>query len=228
MNNWKRLYIIAEGQTEEHFVNATLSVYLGESFYTDTHVRCIRTSRTQRGGLINYEQAKNDILQWAKEDDTAYITTMFDLYALPKNFPGFAEAKQYAQQPYQRVHFLENALKEDILKEGIRDDRFIPYIQLHEFEALVLSKPKELLLKYIGYEQAINQLVTLLAEKGNPELINDKPETAPSKRIEALIPAYNKIVGANVVGKIGMEWLKEHCAHFNEWVERLENIPSAT
>ena len=225
MSVFKRLNITAEGQTEEKFVKQTLSEYLGQ-FNVSTDVRCVLTSKDKtkayRGGLISYEKAKNDIISWLKEDRDSNVrfSTMFDLYALPNDFPSFEEAKKYAADPYTRVQVLENAFREDI-----GDYRFFPYIQLHEFEALILSKPQELQNEYFEYEDEIRELVELLEEIQNPELINDKPETAPSKRIIKLIPEYeyNKVsVGATLVAGIGIEWLIEHCAHFRDWLEILK------
>ena len=55
-----------------------------------------------------------------------------------------------------------------------------------------------------------------------PELINNSPEAAPSKRLIAAIPDYNKVVvGICVAMDIGLEKIREKCPLFNEWVERL-------
>ncbi len=218
MNTFRRLNITAEGQTEEKFVKQTLSTYLGQ-YNISTNVRCVLTSKDKRkyyrGGLISYEKAKNDIITWLKEDNHSDVifSTMFDLYALPQDFPKFKEAQKYTD-PYQKVKHLEDAFKEDI-----NDVRFLPYIQLHEFETLLLSKPQELKYEYFEHEDSINKLVELLKDKRNPELINDKPETAPSKRIIKLIPEYecNKVaVGAAIANMIGVEFLKSSCKHFND------------
>lgn len=94
----KRLHITAEGQTEEYFVKNTLTYYLGD-YNISTDVRCVLTSKDKhrrdiiyRGGLVNYDKAKNDIVQWLKEEknnNDVFFTTMFDLYALPHDFPDF-------------------------------------------------------------------------------------------------------------------------------------------
>lgn len=92
---------------------------------------------------------------------------------------------------------------------------------------MLLSKPQELELEYFEHTQAIENLIKIVEEKGNPELINDNPETAPSKRIIELIPEYecNKVsVGASIVGIIGIEWLKTTCKHFNDWLLKLEQL----
>ena len=187
-----RLNITAEGQTEERFIKDTLANHLG-NFNISTDVRRVLTSKDKRksyrGGLLSYTKARNDIKTWLKEDNHSEtrFTTMFDLYALPEDFPDFTAAIKIVS-PYEKVDFLERAMEKDI-----DDYRFIPYIQLHEFEALVLSNPKNLEYEYMEHEQAIERLIGILEEHGgNPELINDKKETAPSKRLIKAIPEYNK------------------------------------
>jgi hypothetical protein len=115
----KRLHITAEGQTEESFVNNTLKQHLAShGVYAD--VRRVLTGKKHgklyRGGMTNYAKAKNDIVRWLKEEqgngDVAF-STMFDLYALPEDFPGFAEAKRL-NNPYQKVAAIEEAFARDI------------------------------------------------------------------------------------------------------------------
>jgi hypothetical protein len=56
-------------------------------------------------------------------------------------------------------------------------------------------------------------------------LIDDGPTTAPSKRIIAEIPEYDKATaGVAVAEKIGMDTLRQKCRHFNEWITRLEQL----
>ena len=56
----KRLYIIVEGQTEQEFVNSVIAPYMQQhGVYTVTPL-LIRTSKTGRGGFVNYEHLKND------------------------------------------------------------------------------------------------------------------------------------------------------------------------
>ncbi len=229
MSKFIRLHIIAEGHTEEKFVRGSLAAYLGK-FQISTDVRRVMTSRDKRqrkfyrGGLINYEKAKNDIQLWLKEDKhpESRFTTMFDLYGLPDNFPAYLEAKAI-KDPYQQVKILENALQDDI-----GDSRFVPYIQLHEFEALVLANPANLEHEYFDHEAAIKNLLQLLKDKdGNPELINDGYDTAPCRRIEKAIPEYDKAnVGSFIAGINGIDFLKETCRHFSDWVETLERLSS--
>ena len=174
-----RLNFIVEGQTEEAFVNQILSPYLA-GFEVWVRIRCVLTSRRRnikhRGGIESYGKAKNDINAWIKEDRNSDVrfTTMFDVYGLPTNFPGYKDAKQ-SSDLYGRVKVLEDALGEDI-----SDRRFIPHFQLHEFEALLLSDPQKLDSQFDN-STGIRQLVNIVASFDSPELINDGNDTAPSK-----------------------------------------------
>lgn len=149
------------------------------------------------------------------------FTTMCDLYALPNDFPEFEEAQKISD-PYERVEQLENALFQDI-----NDSRFIPYIQLHEFEALILSEPIKLEERFPNYQSEVKKLVSLCQSFESPELINDGEQTAPSKRIIQAIPSYEgaKVSVAPLMAqKIGLENIRQKCPHFNQWIERLENL----
>ena len=115
-----RLHIIAEGQTEKKFVDNVLKEHLsGFNIFSD--VRCVLTSKNKRtgkkytGGLSSYRKAKRDILSWIKQDRNSEcrFTTMFDFYALPKDFPGMDEIGSLTD-PYEKVQILENTLKADI------------------------------------------------------------------------------------------------------------------
>jgi hypothetical protein len=150
------------------------------------------------------------------KDPDCRFSTMFDLYALPKDFPGYEKARK-KNTAYERIEILEQEMGLDI-----DDLRFIPYIQLHEFEALVLADPVKLDWEYLEHDTPIEKLVSMVGDK-NPELINDGATTAPSKRILREIPEYDKVTaGVSIVEHIGLPRLREKCRHFNEWVLRLE------
>ena len=225
-----RLHITAEGQTEERFVKDCLAWHLAK-FNVSADVRLVMTSAntkaniTCRGGFRRhnaYRMVKEDITRWLKEDKDpdCYFTTMFDYYALPDDFPGFSEAQKLSDK-YDQVEAIENALRKDISSR-----RFIPYIQLHEFEALIFADPQALGNIYFEHEKGIEQLIGISRSFGNPELIDDGPQTAPSKRIISLIPEHeaNKPIGAEIVRKIGIARLKERCKHFSSWLQQLETL----
>ena len=111
------------------------------------------------------------------------------------------------------------------LQDNISDARFIPYLQLHEFEALLLSDPRQLKEQFPDKVAQIRRLVAIADSYGNPELIDDNPNTAPSKRIIAEIPEFAGMkpsAGPITALKIGLPNLRSSCLHFDEWVRKLE------
>lgn len=223
--------ILCEGQTEELFVKEVMKPFFRSSGIVLKH-RLLFTSRKKnaKGGIISYQQAKSDLISWMNENkgrssETHYYTTMFDFYALPNDFPRMNDALKLADA-YQQVECLENAFGEDI---GFK--RFIPYIQLHEFEALLFCDIKKLTSHYPSQEKAINSLAEILSDyQDNPELVNHSPSTAPSKRIIKAIEGDNTCnykkpkTGAAVTKEIGMDKLMSMCKHFNNWIETIGNL----
>ena len=219
-----RLNVIVEGQTEETFVKQILRPHLA-NFSVWVYARSVLTSRRgrikHRGGIGNYAKARNDICRWLAEDQNrdARFTTMIDLYRLPVDFPSYADAAR-TSNPYERVGILENALGQDI-----PDSRFIPNLQLHEFEALLMVDIVRLGLLYDGHDAAIGRLAAEIAQFRSPELINDGDETAPSKRITAAIPEYRKALAGPIVAEgIGLKSICSKCPHFKDWLLRLEQL----
>ncbi len=221
-----RLHMVVEGQTEEAFINTMLAEHLAR-YNVFADVRCVQTSRRRgrlfRGGLLDYARAKKDLELWIKEDRNpdAYFTTMFDLYALPQDFPSYDEAKK-CTSAYQRVALLEQAFSRDI-----GSYRFVPYIQLHEFEALILVDPAKFDCEFINHAPAIRQLESLCAAYETPELINDGSETAPSKRIMQEIPEYKgrkTSAGPRIAAQIGLAGIQQKCPHFRSWLQQLEAL----
>lgn len=222
-----RLHFVVEGDTEETFVRNVLAVHFG-SFQIIADARRVEFSRNKgkinRGGLLDYDKLHKDLVMWLKEDNNpdARFTTMVDLYALPTNFPGYTNAKRMSD-PYKRVAFLEEALKNEI-----DDTRLVPYIQLHEFEALLFADVQQFDWEFLDHESEINQLAIIPGQfDSNPELINDSPMSAPSKRIIQIIGEYERrkaSSGPLIAEKIGLQMLRTRCQHFDEWVSKLEQL----
>lgn len=222
------LHILCEGQTEERFVKEVLSPYL-QQFKIFPKPILLFTSKKKdaRGGMLSYEQVKRDLNILFKQNkgnnsEHHVFTTMFDYYALPNDFPGFLESAKI-QDVRNRIISLEQNFAQDI-----DNNDFIPYIQLHEFETLLFVDITKLVSEYPLCVDAINTLKIETDVYGDPELINDSPETAPSKRIIKALENqynYNKVQsGAIVTSKIGIDSLLQNCHHFNEWITRIVSI----
>lgn len=219
-----RLNFVVEGQTEETFVRDVLAEHLALSGVYAV-ARCVETSRTRlkiaKGGMTTYARAKGDVERWLKEDKTAYLTTMFDLYRLPDDFPNMAKRTSVAD-PHKKAQLIEKGIADDIA-----DSRLIPYIQVHEFEALLFSAPP-IMDAALGAPPAESRLTELQQIAGafpSPEHIDEGADTAPSKRIIQLYRAYRKpVFGPLITKRIGLNTLRERCRHFHEWVSKLEAL----
>jgi hypothetical protein len=216
----KRLIIVVEGDTEKEFIDKVLSPYL----YTKglQSANCFKIKHT-KGGLTKYQHLKTDLINCVYESKVL-VSTLFDFYALPKDFPKYEDAKTIVNKA-DRLAFLEKSIVEDLEKEkGKSFPNLLPYIQLHEFEALVFSSIDAIKSLYSNEDAKFNELEKIMESHPNPEDINDKPETAPSKRLKnnQLIRGYNKVNdGIMIIEEAGIDTVLRKCARFNNWVETL-------
>lgn len=222
-----RLYLFAEGQTEQTFAGTVLGPHLSlHGVYVSPVLvaHCRRKGKVHRGGGGKYIPMRDDIRRFLAQEKSGdvFFTTMIDLYAIPKEFPGLAEAEKLSHLPYERVAALESAFASDIA-----DRRFVPYLQLHEYEAYLFSDPTCFRHFYGQHDQQIAALQAIADAHESPELIDGGSHTAPSKRIIAELPDYDgakSVVGPQVAEWIGLETIRRRCPHFNEWVQKLEQL----
>lgn len=221
-----RLYLFAEGRSEQTFANTVLTPHLAcRKVYLYKPVliaNARKKQRTNRGGGGNFHAMQNDINRFLKQHSgrDAFFTSMIDLYALHKEFPGVEEAQKFAQNPYKRVRVLEKSWAQ---KTG--DPRFIPHIQLHEYEAYLFADISILSNFYPEEKHAIDQLQENSKLFETPELIDDGQDTAPSKRISKQIARYGSdkaTVGVQAASRIGLAKIGCKCPHFSEWLTKLE------
>jgi Domain of unknown function (DUF4276) len=149
---------------------------------------------------------------------------MVDLYRLPRDFPGVSTLAPNLTAR-DRVARLERELAGDLLQRlgGLRaSQRFIPYIQLHEFEALLFSDPTGFLEAFPERGDIVDRLTCIRSQFKGPEEINDGAKTAPSERILAIASGYQKpVAGLLVAKRIGLAAMRRECTHFAEWFARL-------
>lgn len=214
----KRLIIVVEGDTEKEFIDKVLSPYLYAKGLQS--VNCFKIKHT-KGGLTKYQHLKTDLINCAYESNVL-VSTLIDFYALPKDFPKYEDASKIVNR-VERLAFLENAIIEDLEKEkGKEFPNLFPYIQLHEFEALVFSSLSGISSLFGSNEADFNEIEKIIESHPNPEDINDRPETAPSKRLLKLIKGYNKVIdGIMIIEETGIETVLKKCPRFNSWVETL-------
>ena len=219
-----RLVLVVEGQTEETFVNSVLREHLA-SFSVYASASRVETRRGgQKGGMTTYARARGQIERWMKQEHAhadVHFTTMFDLYEIPKDFPGFTESRVITDPLLRAVRM------EDSLGADLPHPRFIPYLQVHEFEALLFADPSKIGAYYPSRDKEIQGLLAAVAGFPSPEHIDDGEATAPSKRIISAIPEYDghkPVAGPVIALEIGLPVLRAKCTHFAEWLARLEAL----
>jgi hypothetical protein len=153
---------------------------------------------------------------------------MVDYYGLPSTgsraWPGRAAAS--TMLPPSRSEAVESALGEDLLQAGGFDvaRRFIPYVVMHEFEGLLFSDCGAFS-RGIGRPDLESGFQAIRASFPCPEDINDSPLTAPSKRVEGLLPGYQKpLLGTLAVLEIGLSKIRQECPRFDAWLKKLETL----
>jgi hypothetical protein len=219
------LFFVVEGHTKEDFVNQILIEHLA---YANVMVRGVVKvgSGRVRGGMVSYARLCDHLERMLKQHQNVYFTTLIDVFRIPTDSLEYQTTNKISD-PVARALRLEQAMLEDVIvRTGTRF--FVPYVQLHEFEALLWTDPTALdsSLVTLGAVSKLTELQAVNAKYETPEHINNKPETAPSKRLEQLYgDAYNKkLIGPLVTKNIGLERLREACPRFGAWVLKLEQL----
>lgn len=222
-----RLLVHVEGQTEETFVNKVLCPHLTLCGFQSVSARLLGNARLrqQRGGIRDWPTVRKEIVNHLREDAECFAAIMVDFYGLPSSWPGRQAAQQLAFEA--KAHQVVGEITNDIQKElgtSFNPVRFIPYIVMHEFEALLFSDCMTLA-KAIGQPNLGLKFADVRDYFHSPEHINDSPATAPSKRILSIFKGYNKPShGVIAAEDMGLKTIREQCSHFDEWLRKLEDL----
>ncbi len=216
----KKVLALVEGKTEEGFIKRLLGPYLEkkEIFLTPIIIKTKRELRTpdHKGGVTSYSQVKKDLTPLLKDSSADIVTTMIDYYALPSNFPGYSDKPNGTC--YERVDFMENKFSNDV-----NHNKFLPYLQLHEFEALVFACEDQLKVIFIDTPGKISLVSVINNSFNSPEEINENPNSAPSKRLKKIFPDYQKTLHSQLIlSQTNIQNLRTKCSHFNSWLTKLE------
>jgi hypothetical protein len=210
----KRLIIICEGETEQEFCR---DVLYNHFFSKGIRIESPRIKKSN-GGIVKWSELKKQIENHLKQDQTVFVSTLIDFYGIKASylFPDFNnDAKEIATMELGMKTAIGNVL----------NARFIPYIQLHEFECFIFTSLNVLKKNFKSKEADFQAIEQIINKYPNPEDINNGPATAPSKRLEKYIPSYNKpVYGACLTADIGILEIRKKCPRFNNWIEQLEKI----
>jgi hypothetical protein len=216
-----RVRVLVEGQTEQAFIRDILRPHFD---LRQTYLHAVLLKR--QGGIPPYARAKDVIVRSLKEDGAVICTTMVDFYGMPADWPGRDQAN-HCHGCAGKADIVENTILEDIvghLGTSFNPRRLMPYVQMHEFEALLFSSPVKLA-ESLGDKKLSSTFLTIRNEFPTPEEINDNRETCPSRRIEGVFQSFKKTIdGVTAASRIGLEIMRQECPHFNEWVTKLEYL----
>jgi hypothetical protein len=220
-----RLLVQVEGQTEERFVNEVLAHHLVRVGYNQVVTRRMGNARqsSKRCGIKSWAVARPDIVRHLCEDSGRIVTTLVDYYALPKCWPGRETSSSLDfSKKAQHIH---SQMSEDVsqqLGQRFNPNRFVPYVVMHEFEGLLFSDC-QVLAESMLRQDLQPELLSIREQFNSPEEINDSPQTAPSKRLIALHPRYDKVLfGVDACRAIGLDAIRRECTNFDNWLTTLE------
>lgn len=220
MSDFANVIAIVEGRTEQNFIEAVLAPYLGDK---GIFIRATQVSKPgQKGGDVKFRRVLKDIERHLKQQSNTYVTTMVDYYGI-KEWPGLQDARKNSD-PQRISQILTSKAKNEVLGHFPKQQperRFIPYIAIHEFEALLFSD-SEILAEEL--DVSLSETKAICNDFQNPEFINNSRETAPSKRLIALNNRYSKTTfSLNIALRIGVETMRNQCPLFDEWLSNLES-----
>ena len=213
----KRLIIVCKGQTEQCFCEQVLAPY----FLSQGIMLVAPVIKRSNGGIVPWQSLKQQLLMHLYEQDVL-VSMLIDYYGIKDSyhFPGWEEAKHF-ENGVDKMNCLFQRMVEDFPME--LKSRFVPYIQLHEFEGLLFSDISTFKTNFDAKECDFDAIESAMDGFASPEDINNTPETAPSSRLKRAIQGYDKVVyGSILAEELGLKVIREKCPIFNSWIERIE------
>lgn len=222
MSKIAEIVALVEGPTEKIFIADILVPYLaGRGVF----MRPIIISKPgQKGGDVKFARVKNDIGLHLKQRSDTYLTLFVDYYGIKNDWPGLKEAKEQStpKSKAEKINRATKARVNELFQDWDSERRFIPYVSMHEFEALLFSEPQKLAEKLNVSQSKIDKI---LSDCGEPENIDDSPQTAPSKRLEDLSDRFKKTsTGIMIAKAIGLTKIRERCPIFTNWLRSVEDL----
>ena len=216
-----RVIMICEGPTEQAFAKTNLQVpFVHKNIILQTPL-----IKASRGGIVRWAKLKEQIEMHLKSEPDAYVTTFIDYYGMyaKHEFPGWTESHAIVDKS-NRIAALEQSMLIDI--DPLFRHRFIPYLQLHEFEGLLFNDIN-VIYSQIPAADIVGkaELEKTFAEYTNPEMINNNRDTSPSHRLTRIIRGYNKVVYGDILSEaIGLARIRAKSPRFHSWITTIENL----
>jgi hypothetical protein len=221
----RKIHFFVEGDTERRFILTVLQVHFDqfpvELVPVPISKRKIIRGSFDRGGTAVKSLTVAEIKRSILAQDVIAVTTMLDYFKLHQS---------YGRKSIEGSSDLEIALiMESLLRKELNDHpKFVPYLQLHDFEALLFSSPEKIATILGEKSKVIDHLRKVRNQFPNPESIDDK--TPPFYQLEKICKKYlgkdiyQKTTHGNLIAKeIGLSTIRSQCPHFDQWLTELEN-----
>ena len=193
--------VVCEGQTEVDFIKC-----LNEKYFNPKEIS-LKPVSYNKSTSMNGNVSVDRIVQYIKKAKHPIVTTFVDYYG-------------FKHQSSRSVTQIEEEIKEKANKEFL-----IPYLQMHEIEALWFSDIKEV---KNPNDSQVDMLMKIIDEYPNPEDINNSPQTAPSKRLESIFPDYQKVLDGKLISnKLSIPKIQEKCPRFSKWLKDIEDMANS-
>lgn len=205
----KHLAIVVEGDTEEEFVKQVLAPHL-----VAHGVAAAAMKPRGQGGNISVDRLAPVLAGLSWNFDA--VTSLVDFYGFKRKLDG------------ESASDLEARIDASVRQHNPRRTDTVPqfaYVQQHEFEALLFSNPAAFGVVPALPPNAAGALEELARQFATPEDINDDRATAPSRRIELVVPSFRKrLHGPAIAKEIGLDAIRAACPRFDAWTSRLESL----
>ncbi len=224
----KKVLILAEGPTEEAFIKQMLVSAMPDLWLIPTIVKTkVTGAQPEKGGRVSYHKFRRQLNLLLRDSSAALVTTMLDYQGLGSDFPGREQPE--GGTPSARVQFVQTAMLVDVNAK-----RYLPFLALHEFEALLFVKPK-VIADVLRQPALAKPLQEIRDQYSTPEDINDSAASSPSARIELACKEVcgsprvfqKRTHGPITAARIGLKQIRKECPHFNDWMNKLEALAAA-
>ncbi len=194
--------VVCEGQTEVNFIKSKLN----REYFIPRQISLkpisIDEVKNSLGGNVSVER----IIYYIKRANYPIVTTLIDYYGI--KYKGNKTAEE---------------IEKEICNIKNYNNIIIPYLQVHELEALLFSDIDSIIKIKKANDAQIKNLKEIQKKYKNPEDINDSPQTAPSKRLEQIFDDYGKIVDSNLIfDEIPINIIKQKCPRFGKWLDNID------
>ncbi len=214
----EHVLVIVEGRTEILFVKEVLAPYCAARGLYLVPMQASKPGKP--GGDVRFSRVRLDV-QTGLKQGWRHVCTFVDYYGLSEwpgmeNLPSNATPKQISDSLNQAaIGELDRELDGQLRVQG----RYVPFLAVHEFEALLFSDPG-ILAEELGVARA--EIEAAMMGCASPEYVNNSRETAPSKRLTRWKQNYKKTVtGITIAKRIGVETMRAKCPLFHEWLCKL-------